>query len=565
MNFIVTTDTPALFSSARAIAADGTLTFTPATDANGIGLVRVELHDDGGSSNDGGDTSAEATFSVIVTAVNDAPSFTAGANPTVLENVSARTFTAWATQLSSGPEDESAQTRTFLISIDKPERFAVAPAIAPDGTLSFTPAANANGTAAVTVRLQDSGGTADGGIDTSAPVTFKIEITTYLEEAGIYNGLAQAAPNTTPSNSRAGLIRVSVAKQGTFTASLILATERFVIRGRFDKSGVAHFGSNAATTFTITRSLQAPLVLSLEMAVGSNTDKLAGTLTENAVPFAIIDADRALYTASTRPIAPLMTTPAILPGRYTVVFNTDDLVLTAGEYPQGDGVGVVRVAADSTAFLLGSLADGTPITCANAISKNNTWPLYAPFLSGRGSISGFITFRDVTAISDLDAAELQWFKPAIVKAKQYPAGWPQGLKPNLVGSKFIFPAGAEHRSVMPGLNPVSPAGNAEVVFTDGDLPVSITKAVNVAANNYVTVPTPGADRLVFGLYSSRAVTDDAMADVASAIGRINGSFVHPVTKVRTSVEGVILQKQGLGTGFFLGATHGGAITVTPLP
>ena len=55
--------------------------------------------------------------------------------------------------------------------------FSVQPAISTNGTLTFTPAANANGTATVTVYAQDNGGTANGGVDTSAAQTFAITIT----------------------------------------------------------------------------------------------------------------------------------------------------------------------------------------------------------------------------------------------------------------------------------------------------------------------------------------------------------------------------------------------------
>jgi hypothetical protein len=52
-----------------------------------------------------------------------------------------------------------------------------APAIdATTGTLTYTPAANANGSATVTVTLFDDGGTANGGSDTSAPQTFTITV-----------------------------------------------------------------------------------------------------------------------------------------------------------------------------------------------------------------------------------------------------------------------------------------------------------------------------------------------------------------------------------------------------
>ncbi len=45
------------------------------------------------------------------------------------------------------------------------------------GTLTYTLAANANGSATVTVRLHDSGGTANGGLDTSPTQSFSITVT----------------------------------------------------------------------------------------------------------------------------------------------------------------------------------------------------------------------------------------------------------------------------------------------------------------------------------------------------------------------------------------------------
>ena len=55
---------------------------------------------------------------------------------------------------------------------DHPALFAEPPALSPSGKLTFRAADDSFGTAAVTVRLHDSGSTANGGQDTSAPVTF---------------------------------------------------------------------------------------------------------------------------------------------------------------------------------------------------------------------------------------------------------------------------------------------------------------------------------------------------------------------------------------------------------
>jgi len=57
-----------------------------------------------------------------------------------------------------------------------PTLFATAPALNSTGTLTYAPATNAGGTATITIVLQDNGGTANGGQNTSAPQTININI-----------------------------------------------------------------------------------------------------------------------------------------------------------------------------------------------------------------------------------------------------------------------------------------------------------------------------------------------------------------------------------------------------
>ncbi len=86
-------------------------------------------------------------------------------------------MSGWATAISAGPPNEASQTLNFLVSTNNGALFAVAPAIDPTtGALTYTPAPDVLGTATVTVRLRDSGGTANGGVDTSAPQTFTITV-----------------------------------------------------------------------------------------------------------------------------------------------------------------------------------------------------------------------------------------------------------------------------------------------------------------------------------------------------------------------------------------------------
>jgi hypothetical protein len=176
VTFIATNDNTGLFSVPPAVAPNGKLTYTPAPNANGSATVTVTAKDDGGTANGGIDTSPPQTFVVSVGPVNDAPMFTVGPDQTVVSLLGAQSIPGWATNIQPGPADESSQSVTFTVTNDNPGLFAAQPALAPDGTLTFTPTLLAIGGATVTVRAVDDGGTANGGSDTSPPQTFTITI-----------------------------------------------------------------------------------------------------------------------------------------------------------------------------------------------------------------------------------------------------------------------------------------------------------------------------------------------------------------------------------------------------
>ncbi|MEO8681505.1 MAG: Ig-like domain-containing protein, partial [Vicinamibacterales bacterium] len=168
LTFNVSNNNTSLFTVQPSLAPNGTLTFDPALNANGTATVTVTLSDNGGTTNGGIDTGASQTFTIAVSCINDAPSFTKGADQAVLEDSGAKSVANWATALSAGPPDEAAQALNFIVSNSNNALFSAQPAVGATGTLTFTPAANATGSATVTVSLHDNGGVANGGVDTSA-------------------------------------------------------------------------------------------------------------------------------------------------------------------------------------------------------------------------------------------------------------------------------------------------------------------------------------------------------------------------------------------------------------
>jgi hypothetical protein len=73
--------------------------------------------------------------------------------------------------------------------------------------LTYTPSSSAGGTATITINLRDSGGTANGGVDTSASQTFTITVTS----VGGFVNFASATGNTTENS---GSTTVNVTRSG---------------------------------------------------------------------------------------------------------------------------------------------------------------------------------------------------------------------------------------------------------------------------------------------------------------------------------------------------------------
>jgi VCBS repeat-containing protein len=153
----------------------GKLVWIPDADASGQAHITFNVKDGPVAQAQDNNTSKDAnTLTINVAAVNDEPSFTAGANQTVTEDSGSHVVAYWATLISAGPSNESGQTLSFDVSDDNAALFEEGPALAADGTLTYKLATDAFGSATVTVVLQDSGSGQGDNDNTSAPVTFTI-------------------------------------------------------------------------------------------------------------------------------------------------------------------------------------------------------------------------------------------------------------------------------------------------------------------------------------------------------------------------------------------------------
>jgi alpha-tubulin suppressor-like RCC1 family protein len=136
------------------------ITYTPVANYTGTDTFTYRV-------TNGAYWSAAATVTVTVRTVNRAPTLAALSNLAVLEDAAQQTVAL--SGIGPGRASESSQVLTVTATSSNPS-------VVPDPTVSYTngqttgslavaPVANAVGSAVITVRVQDDGGTADGGVN----------------------------------------------------------------------------------------------------------------------------------------------------------------------------------------------------------------------------------------------------------------------------------------------------------------------------------------------------------------------------------------------------------------
>ncbi len=289
----------ATFTAGREISkADldaGKLVYTPPANANGTGYASFTFQvKDGAGALD----ATPNTITFDVTAVNDAPTLEQPTAVTVGENAGEQTVSL--TGITAGGNESQVLSVTASSSnaeLTGPLSVAYT-SPASTGTAKFTPAANASGTATITVTVKDNGGIANGGIDTTrrqvavtvnavndAPVAQDDEATTAEDESVVVNVLAN------DSDVDNATLTVSAVKNGE-NGTVKLEDGKVVFTPAKDFAGAASF------SYTVTD--------------GTLTDTADVAVTVNAVndaPVAVADSkDGTEDTALVFPAADLATT-----------------------------------------------------------------------------------------------------------------------------------------------------------------------------------------------------------------------------------------------------------------
>jgi len=232
------------------------LSITPAANQNGTTTISVTAAGTIGTT----PVSMTDTFVLTVNAVNDAPSFALAAGPIVNEDSGPQTIANQAVNINAGPANESGQTLAFTVSNNNNGLFSVQPAISPTGTLTFTSAPDANGSATVSVTLKDNGGTANGGSDTSTTQQFTITV----------NAVNDAPVNTVPGATQ------QVTENSTLTFST--ANANAISIADIDAGGGAMRETLTATNGTLTLGSTAGLAFTVGNGTANSTMTFTGTI-----------------------------------------------------------------------------------------------------------------------------------------------------------------------------------------------------------------------------------------------------------------------------------------------
>ncbi|WP_221409502.1 tandem-95 repeat protein [Marinoscillum furvescens] len=361
-------DSSALFSSQPSIAANGTLTFTPAANAYGSATVSVILNDGQAANN----LSTTETFTITINAVNDAPSFTKGADQVVNEDTSAITITNWATSISAGPGETEAVT--FDVSNDSSAIFSIQPAIAANGTLTYTPAANAYGSATVSVTLND--GQASNNL--SATKTFTITINAVNDVPSFTKGADQVVNEDTTA--------ITISNWATSISAGPGESEAVTFDVSNDSSALfssqPSIAANGTLTFTPAANAYGSATVSVILNDGQAANNLSTTETFTITINAVNDA------------------PSFTKGADQVIdedAGAQTILNWATAISAGEGESqslTFEVSNDSAA-----LFSGQP-----AIDANGTLT-YTPAANAYGSATVSVTLNDGQASNNLSATE----------------------------------------------------------------------------------------------------------------------------------------------------------------
>ena len=575
-----TATSPTTLNWADGDSAAKTFTITVKADALAESAETIDLALQNGTGNVtiGGQTTAVATINDLAPTGTLAFSSATYSLAEPVSGTAAMTITVNRTGGSSGAASvqvavtagSASSTDDYTVTSPVTLNWTAGDATAKTFTISIKADTATENDETISLALQNATGATLAAQLTTATATITDTVVIPLAQlSGSYNGLI--TPDTDPL-LHSGLINVKVTPKGTFTGKATLGGTALSIAGSFDTAGAARFGKAQTATFELVKKAKPSNIslgfLSLTLDV-TGGNKVTGTLKDQAGTTAlgtIAHADRALYSSKKVPVAPFMKVPTNIldttkeKGKYTAIFGANAApnngVAKVG-FAQGDGYGAVTVSSSGIVKVIGKLADGSVINYANALSKNNEWPVFIQLYGKGGFITGNVAFDPAQTQTDAKCTGMSWFKPDTTAFRKpitpYPAGWPNGITTDFVASKYFVPTKPTVKNPTPP-NPDTVLGlgvpgalltttdNIFITLADGGLTTNTSNDASLSTKNKVTV---------HGATSGSTTATGLKIAFVSGTGAMSGSFTHPGTGKAVKFVGVAYQKTNTASGYFL--------------
>ena len=325
----------------------------------------------------------------------------------------------------------------------------------------------------------------------------------FVDIAGNYGGIFLDTNDLQPTS--AGFLSAAVTTSGHFSSKVLLGGSSYSLSGGFSAGG--YYSNSVARKGTTGMSVQ----LQLDLAGG-----LGGVLSDGKWN-APLSGYRAVYSSKNQ---------APWGGRrYTLGIPGSEDGVSA---PGGWGYGLATVALAGGLKFAGVLPEGTRISQGTFVSAQGQWPFYASLASGKGVVLGWLTLSNLSG-SDVSGL-LNWVKLADSKAKLYNSGYAFTNGVEVTGSIYRFTSG------VPALGLSS---SAELVLTGGGLLQDFTNSISLGADNKFSAGS------------------NVTLSLSSGSGIFRGKVVDGGDTIPCS--GVVLQKQGVGNGYFLGTERSGGV------
>lgn len=322
---------------------------------------------------------------------------------------------------------------------------------------------------------------------------------TFTPVAGAYSGLFFESGGAVLGHS--GAISLSMTTSGAYSGKVQMGSKSYPFSGTLDPFGGA--------TNAVTRKGSSPLGLAFQVDV-AHPENITGTVAGGNWT-ANLQAYQSANAGSVVPFA----------GNYTLVIPGSD---DSANFPGGDSYATASVSTAGKLKLTGSLADATKLSQSAVVSANGQWPLYVSLYGGQGQLIGWLTFTN-SAVS----GDVSWIKNSIASAKVYRNGFNYGA--TAIGS--LYDPVATSFNFNPGV----------LILTGGNLANDITNIMTVNGN--------------------AASGGNASLNLSAAKGTFKGSFPNPSGKGKVPFNGVFLQNQNVGSGYFLNSGQSGKVFFGP--